>query len=145
MPKWVGKTPKYTLNVPFSGFYQTIFVNARICRLPFVKVRNEVWTCPLVCILAFPCDSFSVCASGYSASCKLQNAFCIFLLLKKQWYYAEKVFTFLYESANNKQESNFYLTSEKYNSLMNEVKEAKRVKWKKQYFLYGWKAMIFWT
>lgn len=34
----------------------------------------------------------------------------------------------LYASGNNKQEKNFYLPSERYNSLINDVKEAKRVK-----------------
>jgi hypothetical protein len=37
----------------------------------------------------------------------------------------------LSESVNNKKGNNFYLTSERYNSLLSEVKEAKRVKGKR--------------
>ena len=36
----------------------------------------------------------------------------------------------LSESVNKKKDNNFYLTTEKYNSLLNEVKEAKSVKGK---------------
>lgn len=41
----------------------------------------------------------------------------------------------MYESVHNKQYRNFYLISKRYNSLKNEVKEAKCVK-KKQIFHY---------
>jgi hypothetical protein len=36
----------------------------------------------------------------------------------------------LNESVNNKKDNNFYLSSERYNSLLREMKEAKSVKWK---------------
>ena len=36
----------------------------------------------------------------------------------------------LSESANNKKDNKFYLTSERYNSLLNEIKVAKSVKGK---------------
>lgn len=45
----------------------------------------------------------------------------------------KKFLPFLYESVNNKQESNVYLTSEKYNSLINEVKETVLSIWLKRY------------
>jgi hypothetical protein len=42
----------------------------------------------------------------------------------------ERFYNVLSESVNNKKDNNFYLTSERYNSLLNEVKEAKSVKGK---------------
>ena len=43
----------------------------------------------------------------------------------------------LSESVNKKKDNNFYLTSERYNYLINEVKEAKSVKGKKKQFTIG--------
>ena len=57
-------------------------------------------------------------------------------LHKNEWYCAEKFYDLLSESVNNKKDNNFYLTSERYNSLLNEVKEAKSVK-AKQTVHYG--------
>jgi hypothetical protein len=42
----------------------------------------------------------------------------------------KRVYDLLSESVNNKKDNNFYLTSERYKPLLNEVKEAKRVKGK---------------
>ena len=44
----------------------------------------------------------------------------------------EKFYDLLIESENKKKDNSFYLTSERYNSLLNEVKEAKSVKENKQ-------------
>ena len=40
----------------------------------------------------------------------------------------KRFYDVLSESVNNKKDNNFYLTSERYNSLLNEVKVAKSVK-----------------
>ena len=40
------KVRKMLVNASISGFYQTISVNAGICRHQLVKVRNERWVCP---------------------------------------------------------------------------------------------------
>jgi hypothetical protein len=42
----------------------------------------------------------------------------------------KRFYNVLSESVNNKKDNNFYLTSERYNSLLNEVKVAKSVKGK---------------
>ena len=44
----------------------------------------------------------------------------------------KRFYDLLSESVNNKKDNNFYLTSERYNYLINEVKEAKSVKGKKK-------------
>jgi hypothetical protein len=43
----------------------------------------------------------------------------------RKWFYGV-----LSESVNNKKNNNFYLSSERYNSLLREVKEAKSVEGK---------------
>jgi hypothetical protein len=40
----------------------------------------------------------------------------------------KRFYAVLSESVNNKKDNNFYLSSERYNSLLREVKEAKNVK-----------------
>ena len=42
----------------------------------------------------------------------------------------KRFYDLLSESVNKKKDNNFYLTSERFNSLLNEVKEAKSVKGK---------------
>jgi hypothetical protein len=42
----------------------------------------------------------------------------------------KRLYGVLSESVNNKKDNNFYLSSERYNSLLSEVKEAKSVKGK---------------
>jgi len=42
----------------------------------------------------------------------------------------KRFYDLLSESVNKKKDNNFYLTSERYNSLLKEVKEAKSVKGK---------------
>jgi hypothetical protein len=49
----------------------------------------------------------------------------------------KRFYDVLSESVNNKKDNNFYLTSERYNSLLSEVKEAKSVKGK-QAVHYRW-------
>ena len=57
----------------------------------------------------------------------------------------EIFYELLSESVNKKKDNSFYLTSERYNSLLNEVKEAKSVKENKQLTVGCWNAMIFST
>jgi hypothetical protein len=104
----VVKVRKKLVNASISGFYQTISVNAGICQHLFVKVRNDL---ELVCFCGNYILRFLI------SSIKISD-------MRKRFY------DVLSESMNNKKDNNFYLSSERYNSLLREVKEAKRVKGK---------------
>ena len=49
----------------------------------------------------------------------------------------KRFYDVLSESVNNKKDNNFYLTSERYNSLLNEVKVVKVLKENKQFTIGG--------
>jgi hypothetical protein len=111
----VVKVRKKLVNASISGFYQTITVNDGICQHLLVKVRNYLES---VCF----CGNYIL--RFHISSIKLSD-------MRKRFY------DVLSESVNNEKDNNFYLSSERYNSLLSEVKEAKSVKGKQT--VYYWR------
>lgn len=61
-----------------------------------------------------------------------------YFLHKNNWYCVEQFYNLLSKSVNNNnKDNNFYLTSDRYNSVLNEVKETKSVQ-VKQTVHYRW-------